>query len=52
MHQLNPVELQQPAQEVACGYAESALDVRDEDDRLAGALGQECLSRRWPPPDL
>jgi hypothetical protein len=37
MRQLDPVELQQPAQEVARGDGESALDVRDEDDRLAGA---------------
>jgi hypothetical protein len=52
MHQLDPEELQQPAQEVARGDAESALDVRDEDDGLAGALGREHLSRSRPPPDL
>jgi hypothetical protein len=52
MHQLDPVELQQPTQEVACRDAESALDVRDEDNCLVGALGRECLSLRRSPPDL
>jgi hypothetical protein len=28
------------------------LDVRNEDDCLAGALGRERLSRHRPPPDL
>jgi hypothetical protein len=46
MNQLDPLELQQPAQEVSCGDAESALDVRDEDDSMAGALGRERLSHR------
>jgi hypothetical protein len=32
MHQLDLVELQQPAQEVTCGDNESALDVRDCDN--------------------
>jgi hypothetical protein len=52
MHQLDAVELQQLAQEVACGDAEPALDVRDEDDCLTGSLGRECLSCCQPPPDL
>jgi hypothetical protein len=52
MHQLSLVELQQPAQEVARRNAESVLNVSDEDDGLAGALGRECLSRSRPPPDL
>jgi hypothetical protein len=52
MHQLDLVELQQPAQEVTCGDAESALDVRDEDDRVVGALGRERLSRCRPPRNL
>jgi hypothetical protein len=52
MHQLDPVELQQPTQEVSCGDAESTLDVHDEDDRLADALGRERLSRCRSPPDL
>jgi hypothetical protein len=52
MHQVDPVELQQPAQEVARGDAESALDAHDEDDRLIGALGRKRLSCRRPPPDL
>jgi hypothetical protein len=46
INQLDPLELQQPAQEVSCGDAESALDVRDEDDSMAGALGRERLSHR------
>jgi hypothetical protein len=52
MHQLDAVEVQQSVQEVAHGDAESALDVHEEDDGLAGAPGRERLSRRRPPPDL
>jgi hypothetical protein len=51
-HQLDAVELQQPAQEVTPGDTEPVLDVREEYDGLAGALVLERLSRRRPPPDL
>jgi hypothetical protein len=52
VYQLDAVEVQKPTQKIACEDAESALDVREEDDGLAGSLRQECLSRRRPPPDL
>jgi hypothetical protein len=52
VHQLGAVEVKQPVQEVARRDAEPTLDVREEDDGLAGPLYRELLSRRQPPTDL
>jgi hypothetical protein len=52
VHQLDAVEVKQPAQEVARQDAEPALDVREENDGFAGPLRRELLSCRRPPADL
>jgi hypothetical protein len=52
VHQLDAVEVKKPAQEVARRDAESEIDVREEDDGLAGPLRLELLSRRRPQTDL
>jgi hypothetical protein len=52
MYQLDAVEVEEATQEVARRDAESALDMREEDDGLAGPLRRELLTRRRPTTDL
>jgi hypothetical protein len=52
VYQLNTVEEEEAVEEVTRRDPESALDVREEDDGLAGPLGRELLTFRWPPADL
>jgi hypothetical protein len=52
VHQLDAVEVEEAMQEVSHRDAETSLDVREEDDGLAGPLYRELLARRPPPPDL
>jgi hypothetical protein len=49
---LNVVEVEEVAKEVARRDAESALDVREEDDSLVGPLRRELLACRRPPANL
>jgi hypothetical protein len=44
VHQLDVVEVEESAQEVTSRDAEPTLDVREEDDGLAGPLRQELLA--------
>jgi hypothetical protein len=51
VHQLDVVEVEESAQEVARRDAEPALDVCEEDDSFASALRRELLARCRPPAD-
>jgi hypothetical protein len=48
MHHLDPVEVEEAAEEVARRDPEPALDMREEDDGLAGPLSGELLTHRRP----
>jgi hypothetical protein len=52
VHQLNAVEVEEAAQQVARRDAEPALNMGEEDDGLAGPLRRELLAWRRPPADL